>query len=159
MLKERNYAVIAIAVALLTGIFYYYLTVMNIYNMSLGVFFEMEGFWFSLFSIISIPIVSVLFGVSIAMLAYNYKCAKNLRRTAGSAGTGAGMGAGAFVATVASGCPTCGAAVLSLIGVPLGLMLLPLRGLELKIASIILLLVSMHFLSKRMVSPKCRIKI
>ena len=126
---------------------------MNVFEMRLDVFFVMEGFWFGILSVISIILVSVLFGISIAMIYYNYKCMKKINSATGSTGIGV------IIATIATGCPTCGVAVLGLFGMPLGLMIFPFYGLELKLISIILLFISLHFLSKSIESPKCKIKV
>ena len=141
------------AIAAATAIIYFYLTVMNVYEMRLDVFFQMNGFWYSFISVISIFAVSILFGISVAMICYNYKCMKKFTKATGSTGIGVA------VATIATGCPTCGVAALSLIGMPLGLMALPLEGIELKIASIILLLISLYYLSKSIESPRCKAKV
>ncbi len=106
--------------------------------------------WGALFSAMSIPI---LFGIDIAMIAYFLRLrSAALPRGEIAAGVG-GAASGALVA----GCAACGSFLLitflSLFGAAGALALLPLKGEELSLVSIALLLFSIYLIARRIVTP------
>lgn len=144
ILKRKKYALIAVSATLLFGGLSYYLSVANVAFKSLFVLIEMDGPYFTAFSLFLSLIISILFGIYLALFFFRREIIKNE-----SAAKSTILGTGGSVASViASGCPTCGAPFLALFGVPLGLMSLPFRGLEIKVLSIILLSFSIYLLAQ-----------
>ena len=64
--------------------------------------------------------------------------------------------AGAFLGIFTSACTICYPLVLSLIGIPAALVVLPFGGLEVQAASIALLLMSVFFISRSIERGKCK---
>ena len=124
----KNKWAIAIISALLFFVLSYYLTVFTVFQYSLSIYIQMNGFYYTVVSMLLNVLISVLVGINTAILAYNIDMKKSVCSISGGA-----------IAIFTSGCPTCGALLFSLLGYPLALMALPWKGLELKIVSIILL--------------------
>lgn len=144
ILKRRKYALISIISAVLIGSLSYYLTVADVAFKSLFVLIEMDGPYFTGFSLLLTLTTSILFGIYLALFFFRREIIKN----ESSAKTTV-LGAGGTVANIiASGCPTCGAPFLAFFGAPLGLLALPFRGLEIKILSIFLLGLSIYLLAQ-----------
>lgn len=143
ILKKKKYALIALITAIVMVGFFYYLTVINVYHKSILIYAEMNGSWFTIISVILSIITAALFGSYIALLVFRREVVK--ARALANKATGF---SGAAVGIVASGCPSCGVPILGLIGLPLGLFSLPLKGIELKIISVGFLLLSIHLISK-----------
>jgi len=102
------------------------------------------------FSAAAIP---VLFGVDIAMIIYFLR-QKRARLPRGEIAASIG---GATSGVVAAGCAACGsfllAAMLSFLGASGALALLPLKGGELGLLSIALLLLSIFLIARKIVAP------
>lgn len=144
VLKRKKYAMIAVGSALIFGALSYYLTVANVAFKSLFVLMEMDGPYFTGFSLFLSLIISVMFGVYLALFFFRREIIKNESIAKTSA-----LGVGGTIASViASGCPTCGAPFLAFFGAPLGLLALPFRGMEIKMLSIILLSFSIYLLAQ-----------
>jgi len=109
-------------------------------------------------------IVSVVLGLVISILLGGYSALLIFKRDiirARSAGNKMAGVSGTFVGLVASGCPTCGAPILGLMGWPLGLLALPFYGLELKVLSVVFLLLAIFLISKNIkknLMSQCLIK-
>ncbi len=143
LLRRRKYALIAISTALIMAILSYYLTVVNIFHKSILIYAEMNGVLFTTVSMTLGFIIVVLFGCYIALLVFRRHIVK--ARAAGNKVASLG---GTVTGILASGCPSCGAPILGLIGLPLGLFSLPFRGIEIKILSIGLLVLSIYLISE-----------
>lgn len=117
---------LAVASALLAFALSYYLMVFNVTGGSISIYADMNGFWYTVLTLGMSAIISVLFGVWVALVAFTSK-------------PGLSGFLGTLVGAAATGCPTCGAPLLALAGFPLGLFYLPFWGLELKAISIILI--------------------
>jgi len=143
VLTKRKYFLVFLIVTILSFAVMYKLTFLNIANESLGTFVMMWGNSFTFISLVGAGIISLLFGVFSSLFAYKIAV---ISQFSGKTGFFSmfGLSAGLFSA----GCPTCGAALFALFGAPLALMFFPLKGLELKILSIGLLVISNHFLAK-----------
>ncbi len=137
---RRNVAII-LAVSALAFSLSYYLTVLPVTGLSIETYADMNGFWYTAMTLGMSAIISVLFGVWVALVS-------------STARPGVSGFLGTLVGAAATGCPTCGAPLLALAGFPLGLFHLPFWGLELKAASVILLLVSIYLVDKN--CGKCR---
>ena len=92
----------------------------------------------------------ILFGVNVALAVYLFRRTKRLT-VKDQSGTVLGGTVGAFAAA----CPVCGAFLLSLIGVSGGLASLPFDGLELKIGSLALIILSLWLIVRRIRNPLC----
>lgn len=143
ILKRRKYAIIAALIALVMAAVSYYLTVINIYHNSIFAYADMNGTFFTITSLILGLIIAILLGFHVSLLVYRRDIIK--ARAVGNKVAGVG---GAAVGILASGCPSCGAPVLGLVGLPLGLFTLPFRGIELKVLSIIFLLWAIFLIVK-----------
>ncbi len=103
-------------------------------------------------SMILSVIIAALFGISLTMLAYILKKRKeNLKESAPSSFFGTIFGA------LASGCPVCGAWLLSLFGVAGSLAVFPFQGLEIKLLAVALLVFSI-FQSSNIILGICKAK-
>ena len=143
ILKKKKYALVAGAVALAVSGLSYYLTVVNVFEKSIFIYAEMNGVLFTIITILLGLAVAILFGLSSALLV--------LRRDIIKAGAGSGRAAGlggAIFGLLASGCPSCGAPLLGLVGLPLGLFSLPFKGIELKLVGVAFLLLSVKLIEK-----------
>jgi hypothetical protein len=101
-------------------------------------------------------ITAILFGVSIAMLIYGFRA-----RKAGQGEAGPSTLAGMIVATIASGCPVCGAWLLPLLGIAGSLAVFPFQGLELRVLAVLLLGFSINRSAKMILGicpPRRRIR-
>ncbi len=152
VLSKRNYFIIFIVASALFFYVLYKLTLATIANQSFDIFVMMLGVWYTFADIVLLMIISLLFGTFVSVFIYKINLARKVSKT-GFLGS-LGMTVGLFSA----GCPTCGAVLFGLIGMPLALMLLPFKGLELKVLSIILMFVSIYFLSSSLINCKVRKK-
>lgn len=96
--------------------------------------------------------VSILGGISIAMLVYKMK---NVSQSAGGGLIGFG---GLFGGALSSTCSACSATLISILGVAGGLSAFPFKGLELSTASIAVLIVSIYFTAKTLDGQMCSLK-
>lgn len=99
---------------------------------------------FTAFSAFTSVLISFLFGINIAMLAYNF----NFRY--GSASIG-GMISGLF----GVGCVSCGSVLMPILGVSGAALVLPLRGQEFNIFAIFMLFLSLYLTSKKITQKTC----
>jgi len=143
ILKNKKYLAIASMTIMVMASVSYYLTVVNVYKNSPLVYADMNGNWFTILSFIFGAIISVLLGGYMALLFFR----RDIIRAKSTGNQIAGL-SGTVVSLVATGCPTCGAPLLALVGWPLGLIALPFYGLELKILSIGFLLLAIFLISK-----------
>jgi hypothetical protein len=143
ILKRKKYAVIALVTALIMAALTYYLTVVNIFHKSLFAYAAMNGTGYTIISLTLGLMIAVLFGCYIALLVFRREIVK-----ARAVGNKAASFTGTVTGILAAGCPSCGAPILGLIGLPLGLFSLPFRGIELKVLSIGFLLLSIYLISK-----------
>jgi hypothetical protein len=99
-------------------------------------------------------LVGVLFGVNIALLVYYIRRQQSLARSAKTHLTSLG---GMVSATFGIGCAACGSVILTavfgLAGTGTLLAWLPLHGLEFGVVGIVLLWLSIYYLTKRISDP------
>ncbi|MEK7139122.1 MAG: hypothetical protein AAB817_00290 [Patescibacteria group bacterium] len=156
MLKSIKYVVAAAAVtAAMFGVSYY-LMVFNTTSKSMVTYALMNGLWYTIISLILTGGIALLVGINVALWLFRRDI---IDRRTGSAGTFMGSG-GAISGLLAAGCPTCGAPLLALFGAPLALMSLTWQGLELKVASLLLLFLSTYWLAENIyqqISGSCRL--
>jgi len=127
----------------------YYLMVSTVANNSLKIAIMMSGVNFIYLTVLLITIMSILFGIYLSLVVFKFSFINT--KKGGVFGFFGGI-IGAF----GVGCPTCGAFLFGLIGAPLALMYFPFKGLEIQILGILLLIVSIFFITKSM-NGNCRI--
>lgn len=148
ILSQRKYALLAVATFVISFVAYYLLTLMYTYKFSLQLFVQMNGLGFTVASFALNAVISVLLGLNVAVFAHNLAARLSARKE------GSASGLGVFAGMAGAGCPMCGALVASLIGVPVGLGLLPFKGLELKALSTFILLGALYLGTRR--ANKCK---
>lgn len=108
---------------------------------------------FSVLSAVYTIAIAALFGINVAMVAY---ILRRQRRTPGNKEVAAGFGAAASGA-FGIGCAACGSfllsTALSFFGAAGAVALLPLRGGEFGILSVVLLILSLLLISKKVATP------
>ncbi len=100
-------------------------------------------------SLIMLLLLAALSGVIVAMSVFL------LRR---QVLVGGHMGAGMLISIVAPACHSCALGLLGLVGLSGLIGLLPFQGLEIGVAGIVLLVISIGMLSKKIVTDVCEIK-
>lgn len=110
---------------------------------------------FSLFSAGYTVAIAILFGINIAMFVYFLR---HRRTSVARRDTAAGFG-GMASGALGISCAACGSFILSSLGAAGALAILPLRGGEFGIVSVILLAISLLLISKKIAAPlTCNIK-
>ncbi len=140
ILGQRNYLLLSVSISILTFALLHFLTLVSTAGYSMTTFVLMNGFVYSTTAFILNGAIAAGVGLYVSLVVVAFRSIK-----ACSVGV-CGATAGIFSA----GCPMCGSAVLAVFGAPLGLFLLPLKGLELKIISFGLILLSVFLLSKNL---------
>jgi len=144
------YSLIGTNAGLALLLLYYWLLLQT---SSLTAFYDVtknDPFYFWTYTMTTIATV-ILFGVNVALAVYLYRRTKTLTMQDQS-GTVIGGAVGAFAAA----CPVCGAFLLSLIGVTGGLATLPFKGLEIKVISLALIILSLCLVARRIKRPICK---
>ena len=151
VLSRGKYRLISLIVGIsLFGILYYFI-VAKVANNSIKISVMMSGPEFVTFSVTAILITSILSGILLSMLLFKFL---DYHSVSGKGILGfIGSGIGAF----GVGCPTCGAFLFGLIGMPLALMYLPFKGLELQVIGILVLIIGI-WLTGKSIRGKCRVK-
>lgn len=147
VLSERKYILTFLLTSIISFILFYWLTVTNVAYNSISIYAMMSGFNFTFLTILFSVIISLLLGIFVALVIYRFKLIRNSSKKLGFFGT-----LGFFFGVFAAGCPSCGSVVFALFGAPLALMLLPFKGLEIKVLSILLLVWSNYSISRKLVS-------
>ena len=150
ILSQKKYILTFFLTSVISFILFYFLTVTNVADNSISIYAIMSGFNFTFLTILFSVIISLLLGVFVALVIYRFKLIRNSSKKLGFFGT-----LGFFFGVFAAGCPSCGSVVFALFGAPLALMLLPFKGLELKVLSILLLLWSNYSMSRKLI--KCNV--
>ncbi len=151
VLMQKKYFLLFSIVSILSFAILYVLMFLAIYNYSMNLYIEMNGFYYTVATLLASAIISVLFGIYASLVFYRFGAARKNKIKIGTAGI-----ASIVAGIVGTGCPMCGSFILGLFGAPLGLLFFPFKGLELKIFSIIVLAASIFLMSKNLVS--CKIK-
>lgn len=144
ILKRRKYGLVALVATILMAGLSYYLTIVNVAFHSFFVLLQMDGVVFTTASMVLSLLISILFGIYLALFIFRRDLIKDNKNAKAIA---SGLG-GTVAGVLGAACPTCGAPLLALFGAPLALMALPFQGLEIKVLSIFLLLLSIHLLAQ-----------
>jgi|SRR3989344_2615913 len=142
VLNKRKYKFISLIFGLsLFVILYYFLVAKVAYN-SIWISVMMSGPLFITLSIITILITSTISGILFSMLLFKFSLYNQI------IGNGLFGFIGSGISAFGVGCPTCGAVLFGLIGMPLALMSLPFGGIELQVFGILILIASIYFIGK-----------
>ena len=144
VLKRKKYGLIALAAAILMAALSYYLTIVNVAFHSFFALVQMDGWAFTTISLGLSLIISALFGIYLGLFIFRHDLIKDNKNVKPII---SGIG-GTITGVIAAACPTCGAPLLAFFGAPLALMALPFQGLEIKVLSILLLLLSIYLLAE-----------
>lgn len=153
--KESFYRKVAIVASLIVAYLSYWLlsqttTIQTFIEMTRNGDFGKYSLAYGTTYIVTTLLIILLSGISIAVMVWLYRHSK--------LGIGKDFGTnvgGLGAALLGMGCPVCGAFLLSLIGVAGGLTILPLQGLELKFASLGLLVASTAFGVSKVKTSDC----
>ncbi len=106
------------------------------------------------FSFVSMIIISLLTGILICIMIYNFKLTKN----SGMKKTGVLTSIALFIGVIAPGCAACGIGLIGLLGLTSSLASLPFQGREINALAIGLISFSIVSISLKLVSnTECRI--
>lgn len=114
-----------------------YILMLATTSFSLFLYVQTSGL---LYATISLLLLVPILSLSSFLIINTYAIIKNIKSGVSGAG-------GLTISFFSLGCPSCGALLLSLIGVTAGLTIFPLQGLELKIFSIALLIFATYKLT------------
>ncbi len=142
VLRNRKYKIISLVFSIVSFAVLYYLLVAKTAENSIRISVIMSGAGFVTFSIVAILITASLSGILFSMLIFKISLDNKIE------GKGIFGFIGSGIAAFGVGCPTCGALLFGLIGLPLALMYLPFRGLELQVLGIFILALSIYFTGK-----------
>ena len=142
ILSKRKYFFITLISGTVIFLVLLYLMVRNVAGRSLRIYLDMSGSIYTIESLISMLIISSLFGIYLSLVVFKISAARSAGKSGFLGIFGGGIGAFGI------GCPTCGAFLFGLFGAPLALMSFPLRGAEIRIFSIIILILSVYLISK-----------
>ncbi|MBU0957587.1 MAG: hypothetical protein KKF56_02120 [Nanoarchaeota archaeon] len=149
ILKNKKYQwIFWITVFLTFGALYFFM-VATTAGYSLKIFIMMNGLWFAYISILSFMFIAWFFGIFVVLMVFKISSICKSYNGGGILGI-----IGAIAAAFGAGCPMCGAFIFGLIGMPLALMSFPYHGLELRIASVFLLLISDYLMTRGLISCK-----
>jgi hypothetical protein len=152
VLSNWKYFLIFLITSLVGFLVMYKFTMLTVANESLEIFIMMSGVNYTFLDLFVTAIIALLFGVFVSLFVYKFVLARKVSKT-GFLGA-IGLAIGLF----SLGCPTCGAFFFMLIGIPLALMYLPWSGMELKILSIVFLLLS-NYLIVRGMTKGCNVRL
>jgi len=115
-------------------------------------FILLNGPIFSFFSLLLIVLISLVMGINIGLLRMKYVKSKELGNEKGSILV-------FLLSFFGTGCPVCGTLILGLLGFPLALNLLPFKGLEINFLTLVLMIFSAYYISKKLdVCESCKVK-
>lgn len=143
VLKRPSSAATVIIISIALGALFWALT-FDLTPTPLPQYIKMYGLPFTVTTISLGSAIAVLTGINMSLII----CRKQMTGSLGFK-KGAGSSAcSAFTGAVASGCPVCTMPILGIFGLGGALALFPLQGLELKLAAIAVLGISLYFTSK-----------
>lgn len=150
IINRATYAIIGVNAGLILFLLYYWLLLQT--STLTAFYYNTRVDTVYMWTYISTTVATVvLFGVNVGLAVYLFRRTKRLTMKDQS-GTVMGGTVGAFAAA----CPVCGAFLLSLIGVTGGLAALPFNGLELKVGSLALIILSLWLIVRRIKKPICK---
>jgi len=151
ILGIQKYRIVVIISGVVLFLVLYYFFVSAVTGNDLKISIDMDGKMYVAISLFSAAITSILSGIVLSMLFFKFDSYRSFNKKGIFGFIGSGISAFGF------GCPTCGAFLFGLFGMPLALMYFPFRGIELQFLGIIILLISIYFIAKSIKSV-CKIK-
>ena len=115
-----------------------------------SIFWDSNTTFYNVASLLTTLLIGVLFGIVVAFLAWQLK-----NKSPGKGASAGNSVVGAFFGAIATGCPVCGAFLVSLLGIGGGLTAFPLQGLEVKALSIFLLSYAIFLGAKVISNDNC----
>ncbi|NCO18178.1 hypothetical protein COT60_01720 [Candidatus Pacearchaeota archaeon CG09_land_8_20_14_0_10_30_9] len=146
-----NYVWISSVFGIISFGILYYLLVVQVANQNIWISIMMSGALFVTLSIVSIILMSFLSAILFSMILFQFNNFKKSNKKGFFGFIGSG------IAAFGVGCPTCGAFLFGLIGLPLALTYFPFKGLELQSLGILVLITSLYFTSKS-IFGRCKLK-
>ncbi len=149
ILKQKSY----FRIFLFTFIIYLILAIalINYFFLGFELFFQQATYAF--FNLLATLILAFLFGINLALVIYRFK---EIKKYNNESGTGIFT---TIISLFGAGCPVCSFTLVSLLipafGTTFSLAILPLKGLEIQLIGIVVLLISIYILTKKNV---CKIK-
>ena len=149
ILKQKTF----FRIFFITFIAYLVLSVFLINYFFLGFYLFFKQASYAIFNILATLALGFLLGINVVLIIYRFK---EIKKYNNESGTGIFS---SVLSLFGAGCPVCSFTILSLIipGLSAGfsLAILPLKGLEIQIIGILILLLSIYILTKENV---CKIK-
>ncbi len=121
---EPVYALFAASAALNLLLVYFFILLQTT---TLEVFFASNTAFYNAASVMTTLLIAVLFGLALGLLLYQKRPGAE-----GGAAAGGQSAAGSVLGAISTGCPVCGAWLVSALGIGGGLVAFPFQGLELK---------------------------
>lgn len=149
--SKRKYFFISLVSGTIIFLVLLYFMVRNVADRSLRIYLDMSGSFYTIESLISMLVISSLFGIYLSLVVFKISAVKSAGKSGFLGIFGGGIGA------LGIGCPTCGAFLFGLFGAPLALMSFPFRGAEIRIFSIVVLMLSIYLISKS-INKSCNLK-
>ena len=144
ILKHKRYFLLAFISGLVLFGGWYYLLLLNVAGHNLATYVDLNGLWYTIITMVTGTLMAIFFGIYLALLLFRH----DLKQKNKSLGTGASSLGGVLVGVVTAGCPVCGVPLLGWLGAPLALMVLPLKGLEVRVIGVALLVIAIYFINK-----------
>lgn len=147
ILKRPSYAVTSAIISIALGSLFWYLT----FSFTpLPEYIKMYGITFTVTTVVLGSAIAVLTGINTSLIIYRKKMTGSLgfKKGAGSSACSA------FTAALASGCPACTMPLLGIFGLSGALALFPFQGLEIKVTSIVVLVISLYFTARNVIACK-----
>jgi len=145
--KETLYIWLALSLSLnLLAIYYFIFSQSTTFK----VYFDSNTAFYNWASIISSVIISLLFGLVLTFLIWQWK--NKISQNPAHLGNGLISG---FLGAISTGCPVCGAFLISLLGIGGGLAAFPFQGLEIKVISLGLLVFAVFTSSQVIAKKEC----
>lgn len=116
------------------------------------VFFESNSAFYNWFSIVSSVLISLLLGIVLTFLIWQRQ-----QKLSGNPSHAGNSLISAFLGLASTGCPVCGAYLISFFGVAGGLFAFPFQGLEIKVISLGLLSLAVFSSAKTISDKDCAV--
>ncbi len=132
---------IAIIISIALGSLFWYLT----FSFTpLPEYLKMYGITFTVSTVTLGFVIAVLTALNSSLVIFRKKMTGSLGFKKGATSSTCS----AFTGAVASGCPVCTMPILGVFGIGSAIALFPLQGIELKMAAIVALIISLYFTTK-----------
>ncbi len=145
--SDKLFLFLAVSSAFNVLLLYYFVFLQTT---TFSIFWDSNTTFYNIASLVMTLAIGALFAIVVSFLAWQ---ARYKLKNGGSASGSTFMGA--FFGAVSTGCPVCGAFLVSMLGIGGGLAAFPLQGLEIKALALFLLGYSVFLGSKNIASDKC----